>query len=94
VHQAVQAVPALAQFGEGGVDLAVLGHVAGQHDVAAERGGEFGDAFLEAVAHVGERQVGALVAAGARDAVGDGSVGKHPGHEDALAGEKAHVDVL
>uniref|UniRef100_A0A182MQ53 Uncharacterized protein n=1 Tax=Anopheles culicifacies TaxID=139723 RepID=A0A182MQ53_9DIPT len=91
VHQAVQAVPALGQVGEGGFDLAVFGDVAGQHDVAAEFGGEFGHAVLEAVTDVGEGQFGALLVAGARDAVGDGAVGKHPGDQDAFAGEKAHV---
>ncbi|KAG1436594.1 hypothetical protein G6F57_020591 [Rhizopus arrhizus] len=48
VHQAVQAVPVLGQFGEGAFDLAVFGHVARQHDLAAEFGGEFADAVFEA----------------------------------------------
>ncbi|MNT07875.1 hypothetical protein D3C72_1425950 [compost metagenome] len=94
MHQAVQAVPMLGQFGEGAFDLAVFGHVARQHDLAAEFGGELAHAVLEAVAHIGERQFGALLVTGARDAVGDGTVGKHPGDQDALAGEKAHVIVL
>ena len=61
MDQAVQAIPVLAEFGEGAFDLAVFGHVAGQHDVAAEIGGEFAHAVLEAVADVSEGQFGALL---------------------------------
>ena len=79
-----------AQFGEGRLDLAVLGHVAGQHDLAAELRREFRHAFLEPVAHIGEGELGALLMTGARDAVGDGTVREHPGDQNAFAGESPY----
>src|SRR5690606_11067182 len=91
VDQSVQAVPVLAQGGECRLDLGVVGNVAGNDDVAAEFFGEAAHAAFKAFADIGECQFGALGAAGMRDAVGDGSVRKYAGDQEAFAVQKAHV---
>ena len=72
------------------VDLGVVGDVAVEDERRAEFGGELGDALLEALALVAEREFGAFAAAGPGDAVGDRAVGEHAGDQEALAGEKSH----
>jgi hypothetical protein len=47
VHQSVEPVPALAQFGEQRVDLRVFGDVAGEDQLAAEFLGELGERSLK-----------------------------------------------
>src|SRR5882672_179131 len=43
-----------------------------------------------ALALVGEGELGALAGAGFRDSVGDRAVGKHPGHQDPPVLQEAH----
>ncbi len=75
MHQAVEAVPVLAELGEQRVDLLVAADVAGEHQLGAEFLGEFGDAILDALVLVGEGELGAFALARAGDAVGDRTVG-------------------
>jgi hypothetical protein len=58
-----------------GVDLRVVGDVAGEDQVAAELFGELGDAILEAFVLVGEGELCSFAMAGLGNAVGDGAVG-------------------
>ena len=88
VHKAVKPAPGRAQIGEQALNLRVIGHVAIKHQLAAELGGELGDAPLELLAHVAESQLGPLRAAGAGNAVGNGAVGQNAGHEQLLARQK------
>ena len=90
MNETVEAVPALLERGEEGVDLRVVGDVAGEHQVAAELVGELGDAVLEALADIGERQLGAFALAGLRDAVGNRTVRQQAGQQDTFTSEKAH----
>ena len=90
MHQAIKAFPTLAQFLEQGIDLAVVGDVAREDQLATQFVGELGDALLEAIVLVSECEAGAFAMTSLGDAVGDGTVGQQPGDENALAGEKAH----
>ena len=82
--------PGLRQVGEELVDLRVVADVAIEDELRVEVGGEFGDAVLEALAHVAEGEFGAFAVAGPGDAVGDRAVVKHAGDQQAFAGEKSH----
>ena len=90
VDEAIEGRPACAQGFEHCCDLAVVGDVAVEHQRRPELGGELADAILEALALIAERELGALAAERARDAVGDRPVGEDARNEQALAGEKAH----
>ncbi len=91
VHQAVERTPFPAQLGEERSDLGVAGDVAGKRKTAAELARHLGDAVLEALVLVGERELGALAPGGLGDAVGDRAIGEQAGDQDALAGEKTHL---
>ncbi len=90
VHQAVQAIPVLAQGGEKGVDLGVVGHVAGVDGGVAELGGQLGHAVPDALALVGEGHLGPFADDRLRDAIGDRAVGEHPGDQDSLTLQEPH----
>src|SRR5690606_367854 len=47
VDQDVETVPVLGQCGKQRVDLGIVRYIAGQDDIGAELGSEFGDAVLE-----------------------------------------------
>jgi hypothetical protein len=83
--------PGGLEFGEQALDGGVVAHVAFEHQLGVEFGGEFSDAVLEAVADVAESQFGAFAMAGLGDAVGDGAVRKQARDEQALAGEESHA---
>jgi hypothetical protein len=72
------------------LDLLVAADVAVKNQPGAELGGKFGDAVLEALAHVAEGQLGALLRGRLGNAVGDGAVGQHAGDQEFLACQKAH----
>ena len=91
VHHAVERTPFLAQLREKRFDLGVARDVAGKRKAAAELARHAGDAILEALVLVRERELGALAPRGLGDAVGDRAVGEQAGDQDALAGEKAHL---
>ena len=90
VHEAVELRPGVAELGEGALDLRVFGHVELEDQLGVELGGELGDALLEALALVAERQFSAFAAAGTRDAVGDGAVVQNAGDQKPLAGQESH----
>jgi hypothetical protein len=75
MHQAVEAVPALADIVEQLGDLRVIGDIAGENQLAAEFFGEFGETILEAIVLISERKTGTLAVACFGDAIGDGAVG-------------------
>ena len=78
-------VPGSCQVGEQRVDLRVVADVAVEHQLAAEFGRRIGDAVLEALADVGERQFRAFALAGFGDAVSDRAVGQQAGDQDFFA---------
>jgi hypothetical protein len=71
MDETVEAVPALFERDEEGVDPRVVGDIAGNHRIAAELARKLCDAVLEAFAGIGERRFGAFALAGLRDAVRD-----------------------
>ena len=91
VNEAVEAIPALAEFDEYIVDLLVAADIEGDGDVAAKLGSELLDAVFEALGLVGEGEFRAFTVAGLGDAIGDGVLGQQTGDQDFLAGEKAHL---
>src|SRR5690606_14331692 len=64
MDQSIKAIPVLAKLRENGFDLCVIGHVARQHDIAAELGREFTYAVLETITDVGECELCALLVTG------------------------------
>jgi len=90
VHQAVEAVPAFAEFDEQVVDLLVAADVDRNGDVAVEFGSKFLDAVFEALVLVRECQLCTFAVAGLGNAVGDGMLGEQTGDQNLLVGEKAH----
>src|SRR3546814_3564525 len=91
MYQAVQAVPPTLQACHRGLDLVVVGHIAGQHDRAAESGGEFADTVLETIAHICKCQFGALPMTCAGNAVSNGPVRQNAGDQNAFTFKKTHV---
>jgi hypothetical protein len=94
VDEAVELRPGLAQLVEEGGHLLVAADIAVEDELGIEFGGELGDAVLEALALIAERQLSAFAVAGAGDAVSDGAVGQHARDQQPLAGEKAHDCLL
>src|SRR5690606_5812819 len=90
VDQDVEPVPALAELLEAGGDLVVAGHVEGQHDIAAKRGGGLLDTRAQLVIEVGECHLGTLAVHGLGDAAGDRAVAGDAGDECALALQETH----
>ena len=78
---------------ERGVDLRVVRHVHVEDGVGSELGRDLGDALLEAIPDVGEREFGALALARLGDAVGDGAIGQDAGDEQPLALQETHVRI-
>ncbi len=93
VHDAVQAVPLLAQFFEYARDLFIVGDVAGEAQLRARAptGSEFLDATLELVALVGESQFCTFAMHGGGDAGGNRKFAGNADDQYALTGEKTHV---
>src|SRR5690606_28932780 len=93
VHDAVQAVPPLAQFLEDLGDVLVVGDVAGEAQVGAgaPAGGEIFHAALELVVLVGESELGTFAVHGRGDACGDRQLAGDTDDQYALTGEKTHV---
>src|SRR6266705_1100492 len=91
VHQAVERVPAPGKLGKERGDLGVVRDVAGKRKTAAELARHLGDAVLEALVLVGERELRALAPGGLGDAIGDRTVGEQARDQDALAREKTHL---
>ena len=67
------------------LDASLVGHVARQHELRADLGGERLDPLLDGVALIGERDLGALVVAGFGDAPGDRAVVGDAENDAALA---------
>ena len=74
MDQEIELAPAFLDEGEHGVEAGYVGHVAMAGDQRAKLGGQRLDALLEGFALIGERDLGALVGAGFRDAPGDGPI--------------------
>ena len=90
VHEAVELGPYLRQVGEQLLDLGIVADIAVEHQAGAEVCGKFGDAVLEALAHVAEGQLGALLMTGLGNTVGNRAVGEHAGNQQFLAGQETH----
>src|SRR6185295_9951710 len=90
VHEDVEPVPALRKAGEERVDLAVVGNVERQREVAAELLGHVFDAALELVGLIAEREIGALAAHGLGDAPGERAVAREADDDRALPSQKPH----
>ena len=81
----VERAPGRFDVGEHRVDARRIGDVAMPDDQAVHLLGQRLDALLERLALVGEGKVGAVVAAGARDAPGDRAVVGHAHDQPAFA---------
>ena len=90
VDEAVELRPGGRQVLEELVDLRVVADVAVEDQLGAEVRREFGDAVLEALAHVAEGEFRPLCVAGLGDAIGDGAVRQNAGDQQFLASEEAH----
>ena len=90
MDEAVQSFPVLAEVDEQLLDLRVFGDVALEQQIAAEFGGELGDAVLEALVLVGKGQFCTFAVAGLGDAVGNRMLRQNAGDEDALLCEESH----
>jgi hypothetical protein len=71
MDQTVQSVPMLAELGEEGIDLPIVGDIAGINRSRAEFVGELGDTVANAIVLVGEGKGRAFTVAGLGNAVGD-----------------------
>src|SRR5882724_3731956 len=71
VDDEVHAAPAFGDGGEYGVDAGIVGDIAGNHEVDADRFRQGHDPLAECLALVGEGQFGAVGGGGARDTPGD-----------------------
>ena len=90
MHDAVKVTPFAFECCKQGVNLLILGHVAGQHRNLAEVGGKFFDAFADVFTLIGERQLRAFPARGLGDAVGNRAVGQQAGDQDFLVLQESH----
>ena len=71
MDQTVQSIPMLAELGEDGIDLPVVGDIAGINRSRAEVIGELGDTVTDAIVLVGEGKGCAFTVAGLGNAVSD-----------------------
>ena len=85
VEQEVQLAPALFEIREHSIHGGLIGHVAGQHDVRAQRGRQRIDPLLQSLALIGEGKLGTLIVAGPCNAPGNGLVICQPHDEPAFA---------
>ena len=69
--EAVQLAPAFLQRIEGGVDLCVIAHIAGKHEVGADRGGQRAHPLFQRLTLEGEGKLRPLGSAGLGDGPGD-----------------------
>ena len=90
MNHPIEAVPMLAQLGEQVGDLFVAGDIAGKNQRGAKLGGEFGNAFLDALALVGKSQFGPFAFANSGNAIRNGTIGNDAGDQNAFAREEAH----
>ena len=73
------------------VDFFVAGHVAGQHQIAAEFLCQIGDAILDFLALIGKSQLRAFAFHRLRNAVGDGAVADKAGDQNLFVSQKSHA---
>jgi hypothetical protein len=69
--------------------LFVAAHVAIKNQLGVKIGSELGDAVLETLTHITERQLGALCVAGLGNAVSDRAVRQHAGDQQLFARQKS-----
>jgi hypothetical protein len=81
----------MASICASGVDLGIVGNVAGQDDIGVEIGGQLADTLLEFIDLVGEGEFGAFAFHGFCNAVSDGAVAEQTDDEGAFAVEKSHL---
>ncbi|MNR03173.1 hypothetical protein D3C85_1190540 [compost metagenome] len=96
VHDAVQAVPLLAQLFEDLGDFFIAGHVAREAQLRARTPAlcELFDTTLEFVVLISEGKLSALAMHGGSDAGCDGQLAGDTDDQYALTGEKTHVLLL
>ena len=85
MHQEVEPGPFSLDRGKHGIDARIVRHVARQHDLRADLGGERLDALLDGVALIGEGDLGAIVMAGLGDPPSDRAVIRNAKHKPAFA---------
>ena len=85
MYKAVKGRPVAGEVGKQAFNLRIVAHIAVKHQSGAKVGGKFGDAFLEALAHIAECQLGTLGLAGFGDAIGNGTVGQYASDQQLLA---------
>ena len=90
MQQAVELAPGLAQVAEQRFYLLVAADVAREDQFAVELLREIDDPVLEAVADIGECQLGAFTFAGLGDAVCDGTVGQQARDQNFFALQERH----
>ncbi|MND84548.1 hypothetical protein D3C80_764420 [compost metagenome] len=96
VHDAVQAVPLLAQLFEDLGDFFIAGHIAREAQLRARTPAlcELFDTTLEFVVLISEGKLSALAMHGGSDAGCDGQLAGDTDDQYALTGEKTHVLLL
>ena len=85
MDEKIDAAPSIGKRLEHRLDASLVGDVAREHELRADLGGERLDPLLDGVALIGERDLGALVAAGLGDAPGDRAVVGDAENDAALA---------
>src|SRR5690606_36851777 len=88
VNQEVQASPLLFDRLEHGVEAGGVSHVAGEHEVGAERLCQRRNALLQRFTLIGESQLRPVVREGSRDPPGEGALVRHSHDEALLAGHQ------
>src|SRR5690606_36863085 len=91
VDENVEAVPTRRETVEERVDLAVVGDVERQHDIALELRGEPADAVCELLRLIAERELGAFATHRLCDTPRDRSVARDADDHGPPAGEKTHA---
>jgi hypothetical protein len=84
----------LRSFSKSDFDFRVARDFALQRELGTELLRHLGDAVLEALVLVGERDLGALAPRRPGDAVGDRAVGEHAGHQDLLPESSAMRPII
>ncbi len=81
VHQTIKLWPMPSQVFEKLVNLGVVTNVTIKNQRGVKVGRQFGDAALEALAHIAEGQFGPLRVAGLGNAIGNRTVGQNTGDQ-------------
>ena len=94
VNETIERWPYFYQLAEQRFNARVFRHVARQHNVRVQRGGEIFHAAFQFVVLIRERQFGPFAVHRLGNAVGDGQFAGDAGNQDTFAGKKTHSVII